>query len=155
MEFDLFVESICKSVSQIHGDMEALYANQNINELQTLDHLNREIMILEGKLQRFRESNQQKTEEIHAFQSVNNSWKGNEVNTRAITREELAMSDGRNGNPAYVAVNGFVYDVTNNPTWAAGTHFGLSAGHDVTEEFAACHAGQNILDKLPVVGFLA
>jgi predicted heme/steroid binding protein len=73
-------------------------------------------------------------------------------NSRQFTKEELSSFDGKNGNPAYVAVNGTVYDVTNNAAWGAATHFGLSAGNDLTSQFSSCHAGQSILAKLPVVG---
>lgn len=76
-------------------------------------------------------------------------------NQRLFTIEELAAFDGKNGKPAYVAVNGIVYDVTNNRAWAAATHFGLVSGKDYTQEFASCHAGQqSILTMLPVVGRL-
>ncbi|WP_108669120.1 cytochrome b5 domain-containing protein [Peribacillus acanthi] len=77
-------------------------------------------------------------------------------NQRTFTIQELSTYDGKNGRPAYVAVNGIVYDVTNNRAWAAATHFALSAGKDYTKEFASCHAGQqSILATLPVVGRLA
>lgn len=76
-------------------------------------------------------------------------------NQRFFTLQELATFDGKNGRPAYVAVNGIVYDVTNNRAWAAATHFGLVSGKDYTQEFASCHAGQqSILAMLPVVGRL-
>lgn len=71
-----------------------------------------------------------------------------------LTLQELSKYDGKGGNPAYVAVNGTVYDVTNNAAWAAATHFGLMAGKDLTNEFASCHTGQPILSKLKVVGKL-
>jgi predicted heme/steroid binding protein len=71
-----------------------------------------------------------------------------------FTLEELSKYNGKNGNPAYVAVNGTVYDVTNNAGWAAATHFGLSAGKDLSNEFASCHGGQQILSRLNVVGRL-
>lgn len=71
-----------------------------------------------------------------------------------FTMEELIKYNGKNGNPAYVAVNGIVYDVTNNAAWAAATHFGLTAGKDLSGEFSSCHAGQQILNKLRVVGRL-
>ncbi|MCY1713776.1 cytochrome b5 domain-containing protein [Caproiciproducens galactitolivorans] len=73
-------------------------------------------------------------------------------NSRQFTKEELSAFNGKNGNPAYVAVNGTVYDVTNNAAWGAATHFGLSAGNDLTAQFNSCHAGQPILEKLPIVG---
>ncbi|MFT9597563.1 cytochrome b5 domain-containing protein [Mesobacillus sp.] len=76
-------------------------------------------------------------------------------NQRLFTIQELTTFDGKNGRPAYVAVNGIVYDVTNNRAWAAATHFGLVSGKDYTQEFASCHAGQqSILAMLPVVGRL-
>ncbi len=75
-------------------------------------------------------------------------------NQTTFILQELSKYDGKGGNAAYVAVNGTVYDVTNNATWAAATHFGLTAGKDLTNEFASCHAGQPILSKLKVVGKL-
>ena len=77
-------------------------------------------------------------------------------NERIFTLEELATYDGKAGRPAYVAVEGTVYDVTNNRAWAAATHFGLVSGKNHTQEFASCHAGQqSILQTLPIVGRLA
>lgn len=73
-------------------------------------------------------------------------------NQAIFTLQELSRYNGKNGNPAYIAINGTVYDITNNAAWAAGTHFGLSAGNDLTNEFASCHANQPILNTLPVVG---
>jgi membrane-associated progesterone receptor component len=73
---------------------------------------------------------------------------------RDFTLQELAKYNGKDGNAAYVAVNGIVYDVTNNAAWAAASHFGLMAGKDLTSEFSSCHAGQLILSKLKIVGKL-
>lgn len=75
-------------------------------------------------------------------------------NQRDLTLQELAKFNGKDGNPAYVAVNGTVYDVTNNAAWTDASHFGLTAGKDLTSEFVSCHAGQTILNKLKVVGKL-
>ncbi|HEY9062846.1 MAG TPA: cytochrome b5 domain-containing protein [Pseudobacteroides sp.] len=78
----------------------------------------------------------------------------NQHSQRDLTLQELSKFNGKDGNPAYVAVNGTVYDITNNAAWAAASHFGLTAGKDLTSEFASCHAGQPILSKLKVVGKL-
>jgi predicted heme/steroid binding protein len=154
MELDFFLESIRKSVKYLNVDIEKLYANNNEHEV--LNHLNRELIILEGKINKFSKVNQVKAAEMPPVNPVVESQDINEVEpTKAISREELAINNGKNGNPAYVAINGFVYDVTNSPAWAAATHFGLSAGNDLTNEFASCHAGENILEKLPIVGFLS
>ncbi|OFI07114.1 cytochrome b5-like heme/steroid binding domain protein [Clostridium acetireducens DSM 10703] len=74
---------------------------------------------------------------------------------RVFTLEELSNYDGSNGKPAYIAVNGVVYDVSLEPTWGGGTHSGLVAGKDYTKEFNECHGGNlKILEKLPKVGIL-
>lgn len=77
------------------------------------------------------------------------------IDQTTFTVNELAKYDGKNGNPAYVAVNGVIYYVTNNAAWAAATHFGLTAGRDLTNQFSNCHKEQQlILNTLPVVGRL-
>lgn len=73
---------------------------------------------------------------------------------RDIPAGELSKYSGKNGSPAYVAVNGTVYDVTNNAAWAAATHFGLSAGKDLSGAFASCHVDPSVLAKLTIVGRL-
>lgn len=74
---------------------------------------------------------------------------------KEFTLEELATYDGAGGRDAYLAVNGTVYDISKEATWGGGTHFGLYAGKDLSEEFIACHRGAlGILNKLPKVGIL-
>ena len=70
---------------------------------------------------------------------------------QTFTKAQLAVYDGRNGQPAYVAVNGVVYDVTNSPMWPNGNHNGNQAGNDLTAAFAAQH-GDNRMSSFPVVG---
>ncbi len=71
---------------------------------------------------------------------------------RTFTIEELKEYNGEKGRPAYIAVDGVVYDVTYNPSWGGGTHFGVVAGKDITDEFNKCHGGENVLTQLEVVG---
>lgn len=74
---------------------------------------------------------------------------------RVFTLDELAKYNGSEGNPAYVAVNGVVYDVSRASAWGGGTHFSLYAGKDLTTQFADCHKNSmEILKKLPIVGTL-
>lgn len=74
--------------------------------------------------------------------------------TKEFTLSELSKYNGTMGNPAYVAVNGIVYDVSNIPKWSGGTHYGLTAGKDLSSEFETCHGISNKLAKLPKVGVL-
>lgn len=74
---------------------------------------------------------------------------------RVFNLEELAQYNGANGRPAYVAVNGIVYDVSLEATWGGGTHFSLYAGKDLTAQFNGCHDGRlEVLRNLPQVGVL-
>lgn len=70
-----------------------------------------------------------------------------------LTLEELKQYNGKNGNPAYVAVDGIIYDVTNVPAWKNGEHNGYSAGNDLTDiiKNKSPHGVKN-LEGLPIVG---
>lgn len=104
-------------------------------------------------LQRLEEQISQLSQLINMTQ-LNNATIEIQGKPKVFTMDELIKYDGTNGNPAYVAVGGVVYDVTNNPAWAAGNHFGLKSGGNYTDEFAACHANQDILSKLKQIGRL-
>lgn len=87
-------------------------------------------------------------------------WDWTEANKRLnkeeniFSKEELAAYNGLAGKPSYVAVDGIVYDVSENELWAGGHHFGLTAGNILTEDFKNCHPDSNILSKLKKVGTL-
>ncbi|MGF7142901.1 putative heme/steroid binding protein [Anaerotaenia torta] len=74
---------------------------------------------------------------------------------RNFTPEELSFYDGKDGRPAYVAVEGIVYDVSSLARWAGGNHFGLSAGKDLSAAFMRCHQGiMERLNEVPRVGVM-
>jgi len=70
-----------------------------------------------------------------------------------LTLDELKQYDGKNGNPAYVAVDGIIYDMTNVAAWRNGDHNGYSAGNDLTDiiKNKSPHGVKN-LEGVPVVG---
>jgi predicted heme/steroid binding protein len=74
--------------------------------------------------------------------------------TKTFTLSELRQYNGRNGKPAYIAVSGIVYDVTNVKGWSGGTHHGYSAGQDLTAAIRQSPHGTSVLQSLPVVGKL-
>jgi predicted heme/steroid binding protein len=75
---------------------------------------------------------------------------------KVFTIEELAKCNGQNGAPAYVAVDGIVYDVTNVKAWTGGKHHGNGAGADVTDVIKKSSPhGLKVLKNLKVVGKLA
>lgn len=72
-----------------------------------------------------------------------------------FTIEELAAFDGKDGRKAYIAVDGYIYDVTNNPNWRNGSHQGMfQAGRDLSEEILTSPHGKSFLDRVPKIGIL-
>ena len=70
-----------------------------------------------------------------------------------LTLEELAKYDGQNGQPAYVAVDGIIYDVSNVEPWKGGKHNGFTAGKDLTNEIKTISPhGISKLALVPKVG---
>jgi predicted heme/steroid binding protein len=79
--------------------------------------------------------------------------------SRTFTPAELAEFDGKDGQPAYVAVDGIVYDVSDSSRWPDGTHsscnLGASAGQDLSEVIKQAPANmRSLLEQMPVVGTL-
>lgn len=72
-----------------------------------------------------------------------------------MTRTELAAFDGGENRPAYVAVNGKIYDVSASPRWQDGLHPpDHRAGQDLTEELAGAPHVRAVIERFPVVGTL-
>lgn len=75
--------------------------------------------------------------------------------SKTFTVDELKKYNGQNGNPAYVAVSGVVYDVTNARKWKNGRHQnGIVAGMDLTSALPQSPHGDSVLKELPIVGKL-
>ncbi len=77
-----------------------------------------------------------------------------DASTKVFTVDELKAYNGQDGNPAYIAIDGVVYDVTNEKMWRNGKHKGYSAGNDLTEEIGRSPHGKSILGNLTEIGTL-
>lgn len=74
---------------------------------------------------------------------------------RTFTRQELARFNGRDGNPAYVAYGGQIYDVSASYHWRGGTHWVLhEAGRDLTREMDQAPHTEALMARVPVIGIL-
>lgn len=76
---------------------------------------------------------------------------------QTFTLEQLAQFDGMNGNKAYIAVEGVVYDVTDVAVWDSKQHAGkFTAGKDYSAELKsqAPHSA-SVLSQAKRVGVLA
>lgn len=72
-----------------------------------------------------------------------------------LTLEELSYYDGKEGRPAYIAVNGDIYDVTDSTFWRNGGHNGFQAGQDLTDAIInESPHGLSNLSRVPKIGIL-
>lgn len=72
-----------------------------------------------------------------------------------VTPQELAQNDGKDGRPAWIAVDSVVYDATPSRLWRNGAHVRIhEAGRDLTQALKAAPHPPDRLDKLPRVGVL-
>jgi predicted heme/steroid binding protein len=74
---------------------------------------------------------------------------------RQFTKKELALYDGQDGAPAYIAHGGRVYDASHSFFWRNGRHqVRYRAGADLTDALAQAPHGPDLLERLPVIGIL-
>jgi predicted heme/steroid binding protein/uncharacterized membrane protein len=74
---------------------------------------------------------------------------------KEIDAETLSRSNGKEGNPVYIAHKGRVIDVSKSRLWQTGVHMGRhAAGADLTAEIGAAPHGPEVLDRYPEIGSL-
>ncbi len=72
-----------------------------------------------------------------------------------MTRDELKKYNGKNGQKAYVAYKGKVYDVTDSTLWQNGEHEQMhQAGRDLTDAMKAAPHGAGVFKGFKEVGEL-
>lgn len=87
--------------------------------------------------------------------AAEDAWK-----SRTFTAAELKKYDGRDGAPAYAAVDGIVYDLSKSKFWKDGLHMKLhSAGTDLSSAIHSkaaklMHKDRQVLEKIPKVGVM-
>jgi predicted heme/steroid binding protein/uncharacterized membrane protein len=74
---------------------------------------------------------------------------------KEIDSDTLSRSNGKEGNPVYIAHKGRIIDVSKSKLWQAGVHMGRhTAGADLTAEIEAAPHGPEVLDRYPEIGLL-
>ena len=88
---------------------------------------------------------------------VNNEPNG-ETEWLALTLEQLAEYDGRDGRRGIIAYEGYLYEVTDSSRWPNGQHVGapgITAGNDLTTELNNnTRHGAEVLSRVPRIGEL-
>lgn len=75
---------------------------------------------------------------------------------RRIDRSELEKNNGKDGQPAYVAVEGKVYDLSPSQLWDGGSHMNThEAGNELSLAIQAAPHGVEVFEKFETVGELA
>lgn len=75
--------------------------------------------------------------------------------TGELTLEDLAAFDGKDGQPAYFAFEGKIYDATQSKLWKQGVHMGRhNAGNDLTEALSLAPHGRDKVTAMTAVGEL-
>jgi predicted heme/steroid binding protein/uncharacterized membrane protein len=78
-----------------------------------------------------------------------------EPESKEYDGKALGESDGSESKPAFVAVDGFVYDVSASKFWKGGLHMKRHhAGRDLSGDIAAAPHGKEVLEKVHRVGTL-
>ncbi len=74
---------------------------------------------------------------------------------KKLNKQELSKYNGKNGAPAYIAYHGRIYDVSESFLWKNGKHQVFhSAGEDLTEALKDAPHGQDMLERVPLIGIL-
>lgn len=74
-----------------------------------------------------------------------------ESTSKSFSEEELSKYNGKDNKPAYIAVSGVVYDVTNSKEWKTGEYKDYLPGKDYTEILTE----DPILESFSIVGLYA
>ena len=74
---------------------------------------------------------------------------------KEFTPEDLAQFNGQDDRPAYVAMNGKVYDVSGSKLWRKGQHMKRhDAGTDLSASLAQAPHGEEVLERVTQVGVI-
>ncbi len=75
---------------------------------------------------------------------------------RRFSEMELRAYNGERGQPAYIAYNGVVYDVSDAPNWRGGMHREMHyAGLDLTRSLRKAPHDAGVFQRVRRVGVLA
>lgn len=88
-------------------------------------------------------------DDININEESNDNTETEDNSLKIFNSQTLSEYNGKNGMPAYIAVDGVVYDVSS--IFSNGSHHGYFAGNDLTNAFNKEHSSI-YLDGLTIVG---
>ena len=72
--------------------------------------------------------------------------------SKTFTLDELSQYTGMDGNKAYIAINGMVYDVTNMMEFQVDGAFYGKAGMDLSTELRDSPEYESMFNEIPIIG---
>lgn len=70
------------------------------------------------------------------------------------SKQQLALRNGQDKPEIWVALNGWIYDVTKSRLWRNGKHYEHWAGQDLTDELKDAPHTEAVFLKFEIVGKL-
>jgi len=70
------------------------------------------------------------------------------------TRAQLALRNGQDKPEVWVALKGYIYNVSISRLWKNGKHYEHWAGQDLTDELKNAPHTEKVFDKFAVIGQL-
>ncbi len=70
------------------------------------------------------------------------------------SKQQLALRNGQDKPEIWVALNGWIYDVTESRLWRNGKHYEHWAGQDLTDELKDAPHTEGVFLKFKIVGQL-
>lgn len=71
-----------------------------------------------------------------------------------FSKAQLALRNGQDKPQIWVALNGFIYDVSDSRLWRNGKHYEHWAGQDLTDEMKEAPHTERVFEKFKPIGRL-
>lgn len=71
-----------------------------------------------------------------------------------FSKAQLALRNGQDKPQIWVALNGFIYDVSDSRLWRNGKHYEHWAGQDLTDELKEAPHTEKVFEKFKPIGRL-
>lgn len=76
------------------------------------------------------------------------------MESKAYSRQQLALRNGQDKPEIWVAYKGDIYDVSKSKLWRDGKHYEHWAGQDLTDELPDAPHTEKVFLKFDVIGVL-
>jgi predicted heme/steroid binding protein len=71
-----------------------------------------------------------------------------------FSKAQLALRNGQDKPQIWVALHGFIYDVSDSRLWRNGKHYEHWAGQDLTDELKDAPHTEKVFEKFKAIGRL-